>query len=327
MQTVGLDLANRSVKVVSSSAQDKYVNRLYRFNGTEIFLDSLGQSTNGDTVYEYNGEKYMIDARGTTSSGRDLSRYSSEEYLVESLIAISRVALQRDIYLVAALPCEDYEEEGVAQMLIDNLKSGPEPYRLFINGKEKQINIVDVSVVPQPLGTLVDFIFNGSFSSNLDDLKYRYVIVDIGQGTTDIIATNGLRIDKIYGRPVGCLNLMDTYLNLIKKNPIIKDNIHYRIVAEDFPNHLTPIVEKYGLKFDFSQELHEAKKIVASQIRTVIRDSGIDFTLYDRVIYTGGGSLALKDYLDLIPNIRVVYPHAEMGNAKGFHKYGLIQKG
>lgn len=327
MQTVGLDLANRSVKVVSSSAQDKYVNRLYRFNGTEIFLNNIGQHKSSETIYEYDGQKYMIDARGTTSSGRDLSRYGSKEYLIESLIAISRVAVQRDIYLVAALPCEDYEVEGIADMLIDNLKSGSEPYRLFVNGKEKQINITDVAVVPQPLGTLIDFIFNGSFSSNLEDLKYRYVIVDIGQGTTDIIATNGLRIDKIFGRPVGCLNLMDTYLNLIKKNPVIKENIHYRIVAEDFPKHLTPKVEKYGQIFDFTAELDEAKKITVEQIRTVIRDSGIDFTLYDRVIYTGGGSVALKDYLDLIPGIRVVYPHAEMGNAKGFHKYGLIQKG
>ena len=51
---------------------------------------------------------------------------------------------------------------------------------------------------------------------------------------------------------------------------------------------------------------------------------GINPAHYDRIIYTGGGALALKDHIELREN-EVIYPDAQIANARGFYKFSLIK--
>lgn len=316
MQTLGLDLANGSVKIVGAGCQDVYLNRLQRLYGNEIELSNKKM-----TVYEYEGEKYAVTGKGITSGGRNSSRYGTKEYRLETLVAICRVALQDNIFLVAGMPCEDYKNDIKRTELIDNLKG---THEIKVGNKKRVITISEVHIIPQPLGTLVDYVFNSGCSVQSNNDKYRYIVVDIGQGTTDIIATNGLRVEKVAGYNYGCMDIMSMYLDLINKSVAEKGNVKFN--SEDFPNHLEPIIEKYKFIYDFSKELHTAKSAVMDMIKSKINDSGLDFSDYDRIIFTGGGSKALEQYLPLESNCRV-YPHAQLGNAKGFYKYGLIQRG
>lgn len=316
MQVLGLDLANGSVKVVGAGCQDVYLNRLQRLYGNEIELTNSKM-----TVYEYNNERYAVTGKGLTSGGRNSSRYGTKEYLLETLVAINRVAVQDRIFLVCGMPCEDYKNPIKKKELIENIKGS---HRIKVNTRYKEIVIEDVHIIPQPLGTLVDFVFNSGCSIQENNDKYRYVVVDIGQGTTDIIATDGLRIEKLAGFNKGCMDIMEMYLDLINKSVAHKDN--WKFSRDDFPKHIEPIFEKYDTKHDFSQELHVAKSAVMDMINSEINDCGIDFAHYDRIIFTGGGSKALEQYLPLKYNCKL-YPHAQIGNAKGFYKYGLIQRG
>ena len=66
------------------------------------------------------------------------------------------------------------------------------------------------------------------------------------------------------------------------------------------------------------------KKAVANELSATIRRSGINPAHYDRIIYTGGGALALKDHIELREN-EVIYPDAQIANARGFYKFSLIK--
>ena len=67
-----------------------------------------------------------------------------------------------------------------------------------------------------------------------------------------------------------------------------------------------------------------AKREVARRIMTFINDEGIDFSMADRIIYTGGTSIALKDYLQMNTNAKL-YTYPELGNARGYHKFVLYK--
>ena len=86
------------------------------------------------------------------------------------------------------------------------------------------------------------------------------------------------------------------------------------------------VVEKYGEKFDFTDTLNEIKASFVRRLDTSIKKSGINKINYDRIIYTGGGALALKEQIKLGHN-EVIYCDAQLANARGFWKFTSIKKG
>lgn len=311
MSMLGLDLANRSVKVVSGTYQDCYVNRLQKIYGIENEQYSVDK-----TIYEYGGRKYALTGKGLSSGGRDSDRYFTEEYLVELLIAVTKSTVDTTVDIVLPLPCEDYKNKKLVAKIKEYLKG---KYEIKINDRNRLVIINSIRVIAQPFGVLVHYLLdiNGEFIN--DRHKYKYVVIDIGYGTTDIICTDGLRVEKIIGCNIGCLDIMNYFLDYINANHDIK------VTRNDFSdNIINPVLKKYGDVFDFTKELQTAKSIVAGEIKTFINDSGIDLMLYDRIIYDGGGSILLQNELISKRNEKL-YPNAQMANAKGAYLYGIIR--
>lgn len=314
MQFIGLEAGNGSTKIVSRGMTDKYENRLERVFGRQFnFLGGDAQ-----TVYEYDGQRFIVSNRGTTSAGRNSKRYSTQEFLIENLIAISKVQKEKDVILGTGLPCTDYLDEKVHEAVKRNLIG---EHQIKVGDKLHKIKVHDVFIIPQPLGTLFDFMLNGELKIVNDRNKFRWLVIDIGRGTTDILLTDGLRAVKIVGANIGSMDITNLYLEYINDKFIGTD---YKFDRTDVGANNNTSIKKYEQTFDFSKELELAKRDVARKIMTFINDEGIDFSMADRTIYTGGTSIALEKYLQMNANAKL-YTYPELGNAKGYYKFVLYK--
>ena len=318
-QNIGLEVANGFIKIVTRDNEVIYPNRLKRLTGSEF--NAIG---NIGTVYEYDGRKYMIDPNGVSSGGRSSDRYLSKEYLLELLIAIKQVATERNISLTIGVPCRDFENTSLKNEMVERIMGRHEITVIENDSSEDSIiNIQDVFVTCEPLGTLCDFVFNEKLQVINDRHSLNYVIIDIGFSTTDILATKGLQVDRLAGKDIGC---MDIVRNFVREMNNLKKDTDYHFTNVDVSDDISPIVYKYGEKFDFSKQLDEVKSAFASDLESFIRDTGINLANYDRIIYTGGGALAMQDYIKLRSNA-IIHKDAQITNARGFYKYTLIKKG
>ena len=306
MQFIGIEAANSSTKVVSGDVVKNYDNRLKQLYRQELTIMN-GKS---DTVYTYSGQRYVLSDKGITSGGRNSKRYSTQEYLLQTLIGIAEVQKERDIVLVTGLPCSDYLSEQAIKSTVKTLKGNHE---IMVGNKKHEIHIHEVFVIPQPLGTLIDFMFDDNLKIVNNRDKSKWLVIDIGRGTTDILLCEGMKAERIIGTDIGSMDITNLYLDCINDRFA---NTDYEFTRVDVGNNNNCIINKYEQTFDFSEELDMAKKEVSRQIMTFISDSGISFKMADRIIYTGGTSIALKDYLQINENAKI-YKHAQTGNARG----------
>ena len=265
MQFIGIEAANSSTKVVSGDVVKNYDNRLKQLYRQELSI----MSGKNDTVYTYDGQRYILSDKGITSGGRNSKRYSSQEYLLQTLIGVTEVQKEKDIILVTGLPCNDYLSEQAIKSTIKTLK-----------GKH-EIHIHEVFVIPQPLGTLIDFMFDDNLQIVNNRNKSKWLVIDIGRGTTDILLTDGMKADRIVGTDIGSMDITNLYLDCINDKFA---NTDYEFTRADVGNNNNCIVNKYEQTFDFSAELHIAKKEISRQIMTFINDCGISFKMADRII-------------------------------------------
>lgn len=318
-QKIGLEVANGFIKVVSNGAELTYPNRLKKLTGSEFnIVGEIG------TVYSYEGRKYILDSTGISSGGRASTRYLSKEYLLELLIAITQVITERNVSLTIGVPCRDFENTELKNKIIKKL-TGRHIINVITNNETEEfvINIVDVFVACEPLGTLCDYVFNERLQIVNNRNNYNYVVIDIGFSTTDILATNGLQVDKIAGEDIGCMDIINQFVREINN---INEGTDHHFTYNDISDDINPVIQKYGKTFDFTAELEEVKETFAANLEAMIRRSGINLSHYDRIIYTGGGALALQGFIKLRTNA-VIFPDAQIANARGFYKYTLIRKG
>lgn len=317
-QKIGLEVANGYIKVVSDDIEISYPNRLKMLTGEEFdVVGTLG------SIYEFEGDQYIIDSTGTSSGGRNSNRYLTKEYLLEALVAISQVIKERNIVLTVGVPCRDFRKEQLKESIINNLKGRHE--LKVIKGKTTErfeINILEVFVVVEPMGTLCDYVFNNKFEIVDNRNHSKSLIIDIGYSTTDILATDGLRIEKLHGADVGCMDIANQFLREINS---LDENVQFTL--RDLGLDVKPIIKKFDLEFNFSEQLNKVKRnIVKSKLIPAIKESGLNPLDFDVVLYTGGGALAFENHLDLAFNEKV-YVEPQLANARGFYKYTMIKKG
>ena len=317
VQIIGQEAANGFTKTVTNAKVDTYENRLLRRHGREMTL--FGGKVD-EVEYNYKGERYVLSSKGTTSGGRNMKRYTTKEYLIENLVAISRVQKEKNIILTTGLPCEDYNDPALVEQAKSRLLGD---HTIYKGETRHDIKIQTVYVIPQPLGTLIDFMFDSNLRVVNNRDQYKYLVVDIGRGTTDILLTDGMVAEKLVGTDIGCMDISNLYLQYINQDYIGRD---FRFTLDDIGVNNRPIISKYEQSFDFSKHLAVAREEINKQIMSFINDSGISFKMADRVIYTGGGTKALEGHLPVAENIKV-HPHAQTGNARGYFKFGQHKGG
>lgn len=204
---------------------------------------------------------------------------------------------------------------------LSDLVKGTHTVYLNVDGvdQKKVIAVNKVKIIPQPLGTLFDRIFDDKGAIKDKELaKSKVGIIDIGFRTTDFAVVDKLEyIDKLsYTKTTAMSNVY----------AIISEYLHnrFRMYREDYD--LEEIVQRAQIKLDgevYSLEdiKKEAYEELTAKILTELNSIWDKRTL-DAVLLSGGGGSALAPLL--LPELKIatLVENSQTANVRGYLKLG-----
>jgi len=244
----------------------------------------------------------------------DIDRYESDEFkqLLFGFIARDFKKSVTIPQLITGLPVNHFKAKA------DRLKEIIKGKKVIsVNGEEIVIEILDVQVLPQPIGTYMHLV-------NLEKINADNeltLIVDGGHGTVDITEMRGQSIIGRAGAPIGVRNAYLSIFNfLIDK---YGESRQLSIAA-------MPSIMKDGLKYDKQvinvPALKEVKDILVKHFDDVfrfIRENQFDLKSYENVVFTGGMALLHKELIEEKErNNFVVLDNSQEANVLGYYEFG-----
>ncbi|MCL2756401.1 MAG: ParM/StbA family protein [Firmicutes bacterium] len=326
-RVIGIDVANSTIKIWTDNGEhNEYRNTVREINDAGLVYSF---KTNYQ-MYVLDKEVYEVgDLSAMGSGGRGKARYNSNAFRIEALIGITSVlkpGTNDKIRVVTGLPSSLSKNSAVA----DEIKKSLTGKFSIKSVKWDQVDditfeIVDVIVVPQPLGTLYNFVYDekiGELDQKL--LSQRALVVDIGWGTTDLAVLEESRVRGTFGFEIGVsdyvANLQEDVNDKMPEASIYALNPHQFDVAL---LESTTVETPFG-KFDLSKLSEKHKEIQARRVYEAVMSLGLEFSKLYRIILSGGGSLQYEKYLRQFFNDPrlIIQQDAVTANSKGFHLLG-----
>ena len=214
-KTIIMDLGNGAVKVRKTTGELVCFKATTKLNSNEYDMDgkheiTLHEGLNNDIYY------VIGDVEGEYCASE--RRYLREDYKALLLTAIG-VALQHEtdeefeINLGLNLPLTTYKE-GKMESIIKS-KFEDKKFEFKVDKKEYKINLKTVTTLPENLvvGLLKE-----------DEIKYKNLFFDLGNGTADILFTEGTKLGRMKTVYMGIDTLMERMCEKsgARKNQIIK---------------------------------------------------------------------------------------------------------
>lgn len=252
------------------------------------------------------------------------NRYEQEPFILLSQFAISEALGKEksyeDVLVVTGVPSDEF---GTTEQdkLMKALKG-----TFVINNKA--IQVVDVIVIPQPLGTLMSrYLDEEGFVEKESYEEWNIGVIDIGTGTTDLDAIKALRRQNNHKSiPYGMHDVYSSITKKLKKgNP--SSGISEQGVEHYFNDESYVVSAKKQIPFKNEKEI--AIEDIGTQLIAGIRGEWKQHESFDEILITGGGAgtftNSMKDYfkgteVDLVEN-------PQFANVEGFYRHGVLLKG
>lgn len=166
IEIAGVDVGNITTIVVTEDEEIQIESRLKPWSSQ----DDLG----GNEVFEFDGKKYVAE-QGEFEN--DLVKHEKENFLPLVFYPLAKAIEGSKVKIVIGIPAGQFEDrkDELKDLIMKSNK-----HTIKLGGKEREIEIEDVKVVPEGYGIKA----NGAMEKCQEGLK-TYVI-DIGGGTTDI---------------------------------------------------------------------------------------------------------------------------------------------
>lgn len=241
-------------------------------------LDNIGIDPLATEKIEYNGNTYLI-GKGEFDTTFNKAK---KEYLPNLLYAIASTTPQEieEIGLVLGVPIDNL---GLSDAFKSDL-DGKE-FQFKFNGADRKIKISKLGIVGEGLSSYY----------TLDDKTREkdLLIIDVGGRTVNVVTYKNKKLDQKFTIPTGTI----TYHSKIAERENFKgDDIKVEVVREYISKNI--ITDLEDIAFDF--------------IKGMLNQIGKIDTRPYKVLFTGGGSIDLLDYLK-----KYEYPD-KMKNFKDF---------
>lgn len=323
---IGIDVANSTIKVWGEND----VTANYRNTVKEIKDAGLVYSFKTDYhMYVLDNNVYEVGDISVAGSGaRGSSRYGSKSFRVEAAIGIASVlkaGAKKRLRVVTGVPSflvknnkviEDVKKSLLGEFKIKSV--------LWDKVEEIEFDIVDVIVVPQPLGTMYAYLCGPDGKINEKLVTQKTLVVDIGWGTTDIAILESGRVRSTFGFEIGTSDYISSIQEQVsaeKPEVGIQSLNPHELDIKLLQN---PTVETpYGM-FDLSAYTEKCKEEQADRIYGETMGLGLEFNKFYKIIFTGGGSLLYSQYIiNKFNDPRVIIQeNAAMANVHGFYLLG-----
>lgn len=254
----------------------------------------------------------------------DQERLLAEFSKVLTMTAISNLFdSYADVNVVTGLPVGFYKEYN--QRLMKMLKGIHEITFHNSDGtsESKRVNINNLKVIPQPLGSFLNLLMNeyGKFT-NRELAKQKIGIIDIGFRTTDCCIFQGLQYIQ-RGSNTSDTGISESFSTIAKKlreesNVDIELYRLYKAIE-------TGLIKIRGKEYNISKLRDKVFEHSASIIATDIARLWADDWDIDLIIISGGGAMELAKYLRplISGNVMPVETNidARLNNVQGYLKY------
>jgi len=267
----------------------------------------------GDYTLQIDGEKYYVGNAALLSKSKlllsafDGNRINNKVFYDLFLAGIASCIKYDDeeIYVATGLPISAYKahRKEIAQYKGKHITC--------LNNKALRLNLAEIMVIPQPLGTYFKLL------NAYPELKRQSIlIVDIGFKTTDLF-----RIEQDIPLP------SSTTLHF-GMSDIARDVIDYangRIDGKTYTiNQADDILDNGFIVNGKRQFIPE--EIQVNSLRNVfnaiwarIVELFPDYGTFDRIIFTGGSSLRFREFISSIPlESMAISSDAQLANAIGY---------
>jgi plasmid segregation protein ParM len=256
-----------------------------------------------------------------------VDRYKQREYQILSEAILAALAPDGivEVRIITGVPSNEIKTP-LENDIIAVYKGA---HYIDVEGGQKMLNVTDVQVLPQPLGSVLACYLDEDGYVADDSYEFGYIgVIDIGSGTTDIDGikellrepldtdTFDLGINTVYQEIANWLNAKDAAIKAsaprVKKQLAGTNAIRY-IVNNNYKVDITEIVDT-------------AFRNLAGRVKTAINARWKDRAKFDKILLTGGGA-AIPQIVEVLrgwhPDI-VVVENAQEANAVGFYRYGLF---
>jgi len=321
-KTVGMDIGYSNVKC---AVGDGTLPRILIFPAgagpVEAYSEDVGVGAGHDRtgdVIEIDGRHYVAGVepcalRSKRNRHRDYPL--SEEYLALYRCALLKLQATEINVLVTGVPVDQYTDKKLCEQIVSRL-SGTQQITENI-----AVNVHDVAVTAQPVGSFADASFQLSTDSDRQIVQEgRVLVLDPGSQTLDWAAFDqGRLIRTASGSSYLAMGQM---LELAAKS--IETELGDRVKPERIEQALrrgTDTVLFHGEHLDYSRFIKSALQSIHRDIVTELLNSKtLEREQFDLVIVTGGGANYYRQIAaEAFRGSRIeVLPHPVAGNVRGY---------
>jgi len=291
---------------------------------------TTGMEGNGDPtsklVLEHNGHRHFVGSaagrQGIAQNTIDRERAVSEEAKLLALAAFSLLIEDSPdhVCLVAGLPVSHFS--SLKERYISELQQTHYFDLLDLSGKPLKkhiVNVHELKVIPQPLGTLFNLLLDDQGGLSKAELAGENVgIIDIGYHTADLARADSLEfIDrKSASYPLGLFNAYSE----------LSEELNRTLDIDAPPESLEKVVASGQIKVggktvSIEKQKQQAFARAAEQIISKVKTLWPDRWQLERIIITGGGGQLLYNYLsNNLDQQAELAPKPVFANAEGYLK-------
>ncbi|UOR14094.1 ParM/StbA family protein [Halobacillus amylolyticus] len=304
-----------------------------QFGGEKEYQIFKSPMDEGTSYVWGEGIKEAVEARKLLNTYTHNNRYDSKRFKLLSQFILAELAsdfeedVLKDVVVVTGMPSREIKTSADSQL------------KEFLTGKhlitrgdmEKVVNVKDVRILEQPLGTLLNLYMTDDAKIHKDLKTSTLSVLDFGAGTT-ILDTykNMKRIeDESETYYEGMIDVYKSIANQIRKEHDAK-NLDESMIEEGIRNNYT-VELSARKKIPFEKEANQA---INDFVDTLI--SKVDRTLasrdhIDQFIVTGGGSqiVAQQFSVDFGEDTLEIVENSQLANVEGYYKFAhaIAKKG
>lgn len=312
MVPVGLDVGYGYTKAFGPGGEVIFPSVVGPVSGRIFTLGDAGVPRIAVEGREYVCGEAALKHSPTPIEVRSRDFVHTEAYRVLLLWALCELG-EEEAAVVLGLPV------GHFQSLKEELERYEGGHRVMIDGAERELAVRILRVVPQPVGTVLDFLLNRLGEAVSDSFLGKTVgVVDIGHYTTDLVVFEDLEFSaaRTGGSDVGVSAFLER----------VREKLEERFRSSFTLREVERAVQRGRLRFegrDHPLDLGEEIEAFASAVMAVVRNVWGDPRKLDEVILTGGGARLLGERLKReIPHAAVA-PEPVFANVRGFFKYAV----
>lgn len=225
------------------------------------------------------------------------------------------------ISLIIALPVQVLQGPDAKQVIqsLETWLIGSHSY--CCNGTDWNLTISSIKVMAQPLGSFFEWglDLNGEWQRSVNDLRSSVAILDQGFNTTDLFHLNQGQIVKRYtgGETLGQRRAAKIMKDLMEQKFGKKMSLQEADNLLRNSNSNSSRSEQKDLR-DLSKQ---ALDVAASELKSYISQLWEDGKQFDKIILTGGGTIALGNRLRSIFTNAIELPDPVTANARGLARF------